>query len=235
MPDRERISELFDAIAPQYDHLNHLMSFNLDRSWRRKAVRRIVLDETPLRILDVATGTGDLAIDIACKAKEGSKIVGLDLSEKMLAIARQKVEREDLSQIIDLQQGSCEQLPFADSSFDRVSVAFGVRNFENMELGLHEMCRVLRPGGSLVILELSYPDSRFLQWCFRQYALHWLPLMGGKVSGHRAAYEYLPNSILKFPKPAVLIPKLREAGFDSVDTHAFTFGICRMYVAEKAK
>ena len=235
MPNRRDISELFDAIAPKYDKLNHLMSFNLDKNWRRKAVRAIVSEHRSLQILDVATGTGDLAIDIARAAGPGTKVVGLDLSENMLEVAKEKVAQQNLSQTIDFQQGSCEQLPFEDASFDRVSVAFGVRNFEDMELGLREMCRILRPGGRLVILELSYPDNRFLQWCFRQYALRWLPIVGGKVSGYRAAYQYLPESVLKFPKPAVMVPKIREAGFENVEAQAFTFGVCRMYVAEKTK
>ena len=126
-----------------------------------------------------------------------------------------------------------EHLDFEDASFDRVSVAFGVRNFEHLEQGLSEMCRVLRPGGKLVILELSYPDNRFLLWCYKLYALHFLPFIGGLISGHREAYAYLPNSILAFPKENIIVPMMRSVGFQNVEVQKFTFGVCIMYVAEK--
>ncbi|MBP5651005.1 MAG: bifunctional demethylmenaquinone methyltransferase/2-methoxy-6-polyprenyl-1,4-benzoquinol methylase UbiE [Bacteroidales bacterium] len=228
MPSKQQIQHLFNDIAPSYDKLNHIMSFGIDRSWRRKAVRAIADQPEVRRVLDVATGTGDFAIAIAKKLPAGSEIVGVDLSEQMLEIGRQKVQGN-----IALQQGDVEHLDFEDGSFDRVSVAFGVRNFEHLEQGLSEMYRVLRPGGKLVILELSYPDNPFLLGCFNLYALHFLPFIGGLISGNRAAYTYLPNSILHFPKAKQFVPMLQRIGFSHVAVRQFTFGVCVMYVAEK--
>ena len=228
MPEKQQIEKLFDAIASDYDKLNHIMSFGIDRSWRRKAVRAIV-DQPEVRcVLDVATGTGDFAIAISQKLPAESEIVGVDLSEQMLEVGRQKVQGN-----IVLQQGDVENLDFEDGSFDRVSVAFGIRNFEHLEQGLSEMCRVLRPGGKLVILELSYPDNPFILWCYKLYALHFLPFVGGLISGHKEAYRYLPKSILAFPKEDVIVPMLRSVGFQNVEVQKFTFGVCVMYLAVK--
>ncbi len=229
MPKKEGIRTLFDSIAKGYDRFNHLSSLNADKGWRRKAVRAIVDTREPLAVLDVATGTADLAIAVAKKAAEGSQVIGVDLSEGMLEVGRKKAEGLPVT----LQQGDAEALSFADGTFDRVSVAFGVRNFENLPLGLREMCRVLKPDGRLVILELSYPDNRFLLWCYKLYAFKILPAIGTRLTGNLGAYTYLPDSILKFPKPPVFLPMLREAGFSSVKVRSLTFGICRMYVAEK--
>ena len=266
MPSKKQIEHLFDDIASSYDKLNHIMSFGIDRSWRRKAVRAIVDQPEVRRVLDVATGTGDFAIAIADKLPNGSEIVGIDLSEQMLEVGRQKVikkaglhlmqfsgdeiesAKEDASKAasvsensdqsapivnITLHQGDVENLDFADGSFDRVSVAFGIRNFEHLERGLSEMCRVLRPGGKLVILELSYPDNPFILWCYKLYALHFLPFIGGLISGQKEAYTYLPKSILAFPKEDVIVPMLHAVGFQDVEVLKFTFGACIMYVAEK--
>ena len=229
MPKKEGIRTLFDSIAKGYDRFNHLSSLNADKGWRRKAVRAIVDTREPLAVLDVATGTADLAIAVAKKAVEGSQVIGVDLSEGMLEVGRKKAEGLPVT----LQQGDAEALSFADGTFDRVSVAFGVRNFENLSLGLREMCRVLKPGGRLVILELSYPDNRFLFWYYKLYAFKILPAIGTRLTGNRGAYTYLPDSILKFPKPPVFLPMLREAGFSSAKSRSLTFGVCRMYVAEK--
>ena len=233
MPDNHTIEQLFDGIAPDYDRMNHLMSFNADRRWRRVAVRRIADTSEPLQVLDLATGTGDFAIAIAQKLPAGGHVTGIDLSEKMLELGRGKVIVEGLSERVDLLRGNAEQLSFADESFDRVSVAFGVRNYENLQKGLSEACRVLRRGGKLVVLELSYPDNRFLLWCYKLYALKVLPWLGGLVSGDRAAYTYLPESILRFPKGAAFMALLREAGFGHVTEKRLTFGVCRMYLAKK--
>lgn len=224
----ENIASLFDSIAPQYDKLNHLMSLGFDRSWRRKAVREIVDVKSPLSVLDVATGTGDFLAAIAKKSVPESQLTGLDLSAKMLDVARQK-----LLASVHLELANVENLPFADASFDRVSVAFGIRNFNRLEQGLSEMCRVLRPGGKLVVLELSYPDNPLLFQFYKCYAFHILPFWGGWIAGNRDAYTYLPTSIMNFPKPDVLIPKLKNAGFSTVSVHRFTCGVCLMYVALK--
>lgn len=228
MPSKQQIQHLFNDIAPSYDRLNHIMSFGIDRSWRRKAVRAIADQPEVRRVLDVATGTGDFAIAIAKELPADSEIVGVDLSEQMLEIGKQKVQGN-----IALQQGDVEHLDFEDGSFDRVSVAFGIRNFEHLEQGLSEMCRVLRPSGKLVILELSYPDNPFILWCYKLYALHFLPFIGGLISGQKEAYRYLPKSILAFPKEEVIVPMLRSVGFQNAEVQKFTFGACVMYVAGK--
>lgn len=233
MPDNQTIEQLFDGIAPNYDRMNHLMSFNADRRWRRLAVRRIADTPEPLQVLDLATGTGDFAVAIAQKLTTGGHVTGIDLSEKMLELGRGKVIVEGLSERVDLLRGNAEQLPFADESFDRVSVAFGVRNYENLQKGLSEACRVLRHDGKLVVLELSYPDNRFLLWCYKLYALKVLPWLGGLVSGDRTAYTYLPESILRFPKGPAFMTLLQNAGFGHVTEKKLTFGVCRLYVAEK--
>ena len=229
MPKKEGIRALFDSIALGYDRFNHLSSLNADKGWRRKAVRQIVNTKQPICVLDVATGTADLAIAVARKAAAGSQVTGIDLSENMLEVGRLKA----VGLPVTLQQGDAEALAFDDSTFDRVSVAFGVRNFENLAQGLREMCRVLKPNGRLVILELSYPDNRFLFWGYKLYALKILPAIGTRLTGNRSAYTYLPDSILKFPKPPVFLPMLREAGFSRARARSLTFGVCRMYVAEK--
>ena len=233
MPDNCTIEQLFDSIAPDYDRMNHLMSFNADRHWRRVAVRHIADTSEPLQVLDLATGTGDFAIAIAQKLASGSHVTGIDLSEKMLELGQGKVMVEGLYDTVELVRGNAEQLPFHDSSFDRVSVAFGVRNYEDLRKGLSEAHRVLRHGGKLVVLELSYPDNRFTLWCYKLYALKVLPWMGGLINGDRAAYTYLPESILRFPKGAAFLELLQDAGFTNCTCRSLTFGVCRLYVAVK--
>lgn len=234
MPTNETVTELFNTIAPKYDLMNHLMSFELDRLWRRRAVRRIADKRQPLKVLDLATGTGDLAIATARRMGAAGTVTGVDLSEEMLIQGRFKVADEGLQKNVELVQANAESLPFDDVSFDRVTVAFGVRNFENLEGGLCEAWRVLKPGGRLVILELSYPDNALLLKGYKLYALKFLPWLGEKISGHREAYTYLPESILRFPKPAQFIPLLEEAGFQNCQCQSLSFGICRLYTAEKA-
>lgn len=230
MPKKENIRNLFDDIAPDYDKLNHILSLDIDKSWRSKAIREIVERDTPLNILDVASGTGDFAIGTARKAADGSHITGIDLSEGMLKIGREKIAKEGLSEMISMQEGDCEALPFPDGTFDRVTVAFGVRNFEHLETGLNEMLRVLKPGGKLVILELSVPSNPLLLALYKLYFLHILPAIGGKVSGNKGAYRYLPASVLHFPKPETFMKMMSGCGYSEVRHRAFTFGICRMYI-----
>lgn len=224
---------MFDSIAGNYDRLNHILSLDIDKSWRKKAVREIVVKDVPLKILDVASGTGDFAMAIARDSAPGSLITGTDISEGMLAIGREKVKAAGLDDRIRLEYGDCEQLEYPACSFDRVSVAFGVRNFEHLEKGLSEMCRVLKPGGKSVILELSVPGNPILKSVYKLYFLHVLPLIGGLVSGDRAAYRYLPASVLKFPSPEKVCSMMRSVGFSEVRTKALTFGICRMFVGIK--
>ena len=229
MPGKEQIRNLFDDIAPNYDSFNHRSSFGADRTWRRRAVREIVDTVNPIQVLDVATGTADFAIAVADKAPEGSHVTGIDISEGMLRIGREKSQGKP----IDFVMGQAEELPFPDNSFDRACVAFGVRNFEDRERGLQQMCRVLREGGKLVILELSYPRNRVIRYFYKLYSLKFLPLLGTRMTGNRGAFTYLPNSILQFPLPEAFLPMLHEAGFSKATHKQFMFGVCRMYVAYK--
>lgn len=228
MAKKEFVREMFDGIAADYDRLNHIMSLDVDKSWRRKALKQIIGPEVR-DILDLACGTGDFSVAIAKKMPVGAHVTGVDLSEGMLAVMKEKVAAEGLQEKISIRQGDGEELPFADGSFDRVTIAFGIRNFENREKGLREMLRVLRPGGRVVILELSVPQNAFFRWCYNLYFLHILPLIGGKVSGDKAAYRYLPASVLHFPGPREFMETLRECGFSEVEHKAMTFGICRLY------
>lgn len=231
MAKKEGIRKLFDNIAPDYDRLNHILSLNIDKGWRRKAVKELVDTAGPLEILDVACGTGDFTIEIAQKAPAGSKVTGIDLSEGMMAIGREKIKAAGVDAV--MVQGDCEELPYNDDTFHRISVGFGVRNFEHLQIGLNEMYRVLTPGGKLVILELSIPSNPFVRWCYKLYFLNILPTIGGWISGDRGAYEYLPASVLKFPAPDKFIPMLQQAGFSKVIHRSLTLGICRMYIGIK--
>ena len=231
MAKKENIRSLFDNIAPDYDKLNHILSLNIDKGWRKRAVCEIADVQQKLSVLDVACGTGDFTIEIAKKVTEGSKIVGIDLSEGMMKVGREKIA--DAGVDATLEYGDCEALAYQDNSFDRISVGFGVRNFEHLDLGLKEMCRVLKPGGKLVILELSVPSNPIIRWCYKLYFLNILPMIGGMVSGNRSAYEYLPASVLNFPAPDKFIPMMYEAGFSQVRHHSLTLGVCRMYVGIK--
>lgn len=231
MAKKEGVRKLFDNIAPDYDKLNHILSLNIDKGWRKKAVRNLVDTQELLKVLDVACGTGDFTIEIAQKVAKGSEVIGVDISEGMMAVGREKIKKAGVS--AELFVADCEDLPYADNTFDRISVGFGVRNFEHLELGLSQMCRVLTPGGKLVILELSVPSNAFIRWCYKLYFLKILPAIGGMISGDRGAYEYLPASVLRFPGPDKFIPMLKSAGFAQVEHTPLTLGICRMYVAKK--
>lgn len=229
MPKKEGIRDLFDDIAVKYDRFNHISSFGADRSWRRKAVREIVDTRKPIKVLDVATGTADFAIAVNRKAAPGSHITGIDLSQGMLEVGKNKCK----GMPIDLEVGDAENLRFEDGEFDRVCVAFGVRNFENLMKGLQEMCRVIKPGGKLIILELSYPRNRFIFSLYKFYSLRILPKIGAGMTGNTGAFTYLPDSILKFPLPDKFVPMLHEAGFGTVRARQFMFGVCRLYIAQK--
>lgn len=232
MPKKEKIQEMFDGIAPSYDRLNHLMSLNVDRLWRRYALKEIV-DGTVQQILDVACGTGDSTIAVAKAAAPGSRVVGADISEGMMALVMEKAAHEGVHDRIRLQVADGENLPFPEGSFHRVTCAFGIRNFEHKDLGLKEFFRVLKPSGKAVILELSVPRNKVLRALYDLYFLHILPWVGGKISGDKAAYRYLPASVHAFPPPEAFCAMMREAGFGEVRRTTLTFGLCRMYVGRK--
>ena len=233
MPQKEKIQQMFDGIAPDYDRLNHLMSLGVDRSWRRRALREIVTPERPQALLDIACGTGDFALAQARRMHADSRITGLDLSEGMLAVMREKVEKAGLAGRISCEQGDCEQMRFAEGSFDCATIAFGIRNFAHREAALVEILRVLKPGGRLVILELSVPENKLLRWAYNLYFLHFVPWIGGLVSGDKAAYKYLPASVQAFPGRREWTATMVRCGYANVRHRAFTFGLCRMYVGEK--
>lgn len=229
---KEQVEEMFDNIAPNYDRLNHILSLNIDRIWRRR-VMRIVRRSKARRIMDLATGTGDLAIAMA-KRVDRTQILGVDLSEEMLAVARAKIQKQGLEERIMLEKGDAENLTMvADGSLDAVTVAFGVRNFENMERGLSEIFRTLRPGGKLVVLEFSMPKNRLIRWIYSQYAHRLLPRIGGMISKDKRAYTYLPDSVEEFPSPERFAEILRSVGFSSVRLRSQSFGIAYIYDATK--
>lgn len=229
---KEQVEEMFDNIAPTYDKLNHIMSLNIDRVWRRR-VMRIVRRTKAHKIMDVATGTGDLAIAMA-KRVDRTQILGIDLSDEMLAIARRKVQKQGLEERIMLERGDAENLDMvADDSIDAATVAFGVRNFENMERGLSEIHRTLKPGGKLVVLEFSMPRNRFIRWIYSQYAFRLMPCIGAAISNDKRAYTYLPESVEEFPSPERFTEILHGVGFKSVKRRSQSFGIAYIYEAIK--
>ena len=231
MAKKEGIRKLFDNIAPEYDKLNHILSLNIDKGWRKKAVREIADQQKSLKVLDIACGTGDFTIEIAQKLTIGSSIIGVDISEGMMAIGREKIIKAGVNATMEM--ADCEALPYENNTFDRISVGFGVRNFENLEVALNEMHRVLMPNGKAVILELSLPSNGFIRWCYKLYFLKILPAIGGMISGNRSAYKYLPASVLKFPAPEKFMEMMKNAGFEHIEHRSMTFGICRMYVGYK--
>ena len=232
MPAKEKIREMFDGIAADYDKLNHLLSLDVDKSWRKRAIKALRTDSEPV-ILDLACGTGDFAIAIA-KAIPEAHVTGVDLSEGMLAVMREKVEKQGLEDRISAEIGDGENLRFPDGTFDDVTIAFGIRNFEDRARGLEETLRVLKPGGKLVVLELSRPEAGLLRRIYDFYFLRVLPRIGGSISGDRAAYSYLPASVKSFPGKEAFMKMMSDAGFVDVAHKSLTFGICRMYTGNKA-
>ena len=222
-----QVEEMFDSIAPAYDFMNRAMTLGIDRWWRHVAVK-IVGKTRPRRILDVATGTGDFAIALYNKIKP-RQVVGIDLSQGMLDVARVKVEKRGLTNAIALQQGDCLELPFDDKEFDAVTVAFGVRNFEHLLQGYEQMHRVLSPGGMLCVIELSTPENRIIRWFYDIYTLHIIPWFGTLKSGDRSAYRSLPLSIAAVPQGNDMLNIMREAGFKDCKVKRMTFGTCSIY------
>ncbi|MCH5330131.1 MAG: bifunctional demethylmenaquinone methyltransferase/2-methoxy-6-polyprenyl-1,4-benzoquinol methylase UbiE [Alistipes sp.] len=228
---KSQIRAMFDNIAPTYDRLNHIMSMNIDRLWRRRAVTAAVRHGGS-DILDVATGTGDLAIELARRMPE-ARICGVDLSAEMLKVAEAKFAARGMAERISLSQGEAEHLEFADGTFDAVTVAFGVRNFEDIEGGLREMRRVLKSGGMLVVLELSTPSGGLFGAAYRLYSHIVLPKVGGLVSNDGKAYEYLPASVDEFPSPERFTDMMRAAGFDRCRARSQSFGTATIYTGLK--
>lgn len=227
----EQVREMFDNIAPAYDFMNRAMSFGLHRLWLRRAVKALGAG-APLDVLDVATGTADVAISIARKYPQ-TRLSGIDLSEGMLERGRQKVKEAGLGGRIRLRQADCLHLPFADGSFDAVSVAYGVRNFERLADGYREMLRVLRPGGTLTVIELSTPPSRLVRPFYNFYTRHIIPLMGRLVSKDVRAYSYLPESIAAVPQRDGMTSLMAGCGFADAAYRKLTFGVCTLYTARK--
>lgn len=228
----EMVRGMFNDIAPTYDRLNHILSLDIDRLWRKRVVR-IVRRLGAQRIMDMATGTGDLAIAMA-KHIEGSTIYGADFSSEMLAVAKQKIEQLGLSERISLTECNAEDIPLEDGEVDAATVAFGVRNFEHQHKALTEMKRTIRKGGHLIVLEFSNPRCALVRWVYRLYSHYILPAIGRMVSKHATAYTYLPDSIDKFASPEEFTALLKEVGFDHIERKSQSFGIAHIYIAHKA-
>lgn len=226
-----QVEKMFNNIAPTYDRLNHTLSLGIDRLWRNKAIDSLK-PFSPQNILDIATGTGDFAI-LAAKRLKPKKIIGADISLEMMEIAAHKVNQQLLERVISFQKEDCMKLSFPDGMFDAVTSAYGVRNFENLDKGLREMQRVLRPGGHLLIVELTPPPRFPMKQLFWVYAHVVMPLVGRLISHDNSAYTYLPASMEAFPQAEQMEGILRRAGFSRVEWRRFTFGISTMYLAGK--
>ena len=231
---REQVEKMFDAIAPAYDFMNRAMTLGIDRWWRRVAVKRVKrhVGQCERHILDVATGTGDFAIQLH-QALQPCRVTGIDLSMGMMDVARRKVQQRGLGSDIDFLQADCLSLPFQDATFDAVTVAFGVRNFEHIDQGYSEMLRVLRPGGFLCVVELSTPTNHLVRWFYDLYTLHIIPAIGSLKSGDRNAYRYLPLSIAAVPQGQRMLDIMQAAGFTQCNVRRLTLGTCSIYTASK--
>ena len=227
----QQVEQMFDNIAPTYDKLNHRLSWNIDRGWRRKAIEALA-PHKPQTLLDIATGTGDFAI-LAAEMLHPQAIVGSDISEGMMEIGRQKVAQKGLSAVIQFQKEDCLALSYPAESFDAVTAAFGIRNFAELEKGLSEMCRVLKKGGHLSVVELTTPVRFPMKQLFRLYSHTVLPLYGRLVSRDKRAYEYLTATIEAFPQGEKMVEILKKSGFSQARFQRMTFGICTMYFATK--
>ncbi len=228
---RKQVEEMFDHIAPTYDTLNHRLSWNIDKGWRKKAIRQLAPFH-PQKILDIATGTGDFAI-LATSMLKPQQLLGVDISEGMMAIGKEKVKQKQLEDIVSFQKEDCLHMSFEDNTFDAIIAAFGIRNFQNLDQGLKEMCRVRKKGGHLSIVELTEPVSFPMHQLFRIYSNTFLPAYGRLLSKDRSAYKYLTATIEAFPEGEEMMEIFKKAGFDKVSFKRLTFGICTMYFATK--
>jgi len=230
-PKKEQMAEMFDRIASRYDVTNRVLSVGVDIRWRRKAILQLKKDK-PKQILDVATGTCDMAI-LSYKLLKPERITGIDISEEMLRLGRKKVEKEGLTSFIELQSGDSETINFADNSFDAVTVAFGVRNFENLESGLKEMLRVLRPGGKLIVLEFSRPRIKIFRSLYSLYMSIVAPEVASWFSRNKKAYQYLNQSAKLFPERQNFVDILNRTGYSNTSFKPLSSGICCIYIGEK--
>ncbi|MGN6645300.1 MAG: bifunctional demethylmenaquinone methyltransferase/2-methoxy-6-polyprenyl-1,4-benzoquinol methylase UbiE [Cytophaga sp.] len=228
---REQVELMFNNISPKYDLLNKVLSLGIDKIWRKKSLN-LLKSNQPKVILDVATGTADLAIEAAGRLKPTS-IIGIDIAEEMLQIGREKIRARKLDQIITLQKGDSEKINFPDNTFDAVVVSFGVRNFEHLEIGLGEIYRVLKPGGNIMVLEFSKPQKAPFKQVYQFYFKNILPVIGKLVSKDTAAYTYLPDSVNAFPDGKAFCSILEKLGFGIEHYKPFTFGVCTAYVGKK--
>ena len=226
-----QVEQMFDNIAPTYDKLNHRLSWDIDRRWRRKAIGMLA-PYSPKTMLDIATGTGDFAI-LAAQILHPTRLIGADISEGMMEIGRQKVEQAGLSDIISFVKEDCLSLSYQDETFDAVTAAFGIRNFANLDRGLSEMCRVLRKGGHLSIVELTTPVTFPMKQLFHVYSHTVLPIYGRLISKDTSAYSYLTKTIEAFPQGEQMKEIMKKAGFSDAGFKRLTFGICTMYFATK--
>ncbi len=227
---KEQVAMMFNHIASRYDLMNTILSFGIYKNWKKKLVKQLVA-VTPQSILDVATGTADIAIELS--SLHPKKIVGVDISNEMLSFGKKKVEDKNLSSLITLQQGDSENLQFTDNNFDAVTVAYGVRNFENLLKGLSEMYRVLKPNGKVVILEFSQPKNIFFRNIFHFYFHKICPLVGKWITGDKSAYTYLPQSVKAFPEGKNFKTLLDQTGFKQTQCKPLTFGIASLYTGIK--
>ncbi|MEQ9100037.1 MAG: bifunctional demethylmenaquinone methyltransferase/2-methoxy-6-polyprenyl-1,4-benzoquinol methylase UbiE [Imperialibacter sp.] len=227
---KAQVAEMFNNISRRYDFLNHFLSLGIDIVWRKKAVRELK-EIKPKQILDIATGTGDFAIEAL--SLKPDKVIGVDISEGMLAMGKKKIARMKLEDKVELQMGDSEKLLFDDNTFDAVIVAFGVRNFENLEKGLADMWRVLKPGGKVVVLEFSKPTRFPMKQLYSFYFKYILPIIGRMISKDRAAYTYLPESVKAFPDGVLFTNILDRVGFKKTICKPQTFGICSIYTGIK--
>jgi demethylmenaquinone methyltransferase/2-methoxy-6-polyprenyl-1,4-benzoquinol methylase len=229
---KEQVANMFNTISPQYDFLNHLLSGGIDIIWRKKAIR-LLQNKGIKTILDIATGTGDFAIE-ALKINP-EKIVGVDISEGMLSFGQDKIRKMGLEKTIQLQKGDSEKLPFSDNSFDAVIVSFGVRNFENLQKGLSDMFRVTKPGGYCLVLEFSNPRNFPMKQLYTFYSKYCLPFLGKMISKDPSAYTYLPESVKAFPDGPEFIQIFKSVGYSETNWIPMTGGICSIYIGQKQK
>lgn len=227
---KNQVEEMFDKISPRYDFLNHLLSLNIDKVWRKKAIKKLSL-YNPQLILDIATGTGDFAVEASKRST--AKIVGVDISEGMLKVGQKKIRDKGLTDRVELLKADSENLPFEGSKFDAAIVGFGVRNFENLTVGLAEIFRVLKPGGTFIVLEFSKPKKTPFKQLYNFYFSNVLPLMGRLISKDNRAYNYLPESVGEFPDGRDFIEILKKVGFVNCSWHPQTFGIATIYEVQK--